>query len=70
MSWVRCCCNLIHLQTLHSEEELADFQPGKEPVTFDLDSYKLLVKALLGKDKNHHRIIELPAAAQPAVLMP
>jgi len=62
--------NWIHLQTLHSEEELVDFQPGNEPVTFDLDSYKLLAKALLGKDKNHHRIIELPAVAQPAVLMP
>ncbi|HBM51023.1 MAG TPA: DNA polymerase III subunit epsilon, partial [Marinobacter sp.] len=55
---------------LRSEEELEDFQPGNEPVTFDLDSYKLLAKAVLGKDKNHHRIIELPAVAQPAVLMP
>nr|WP_286816200.1 GIY-YIG nuclease family protein [Marinobacter sp. UBA3607] len=57
-------------ESLRSEEELEDFQPGNEPVTFDLDSYKLLAKAVLGKDKNHHRIIELPAVAQPAVLMP
>lgn len=62
--------NWIHLATLHTVADLQDFELGNEPVTFDLDSYKLLVKALLGKDRNQHRIIELPAIGQPAVLMP
>lgn len=62
--------NWVHIATLHSEEELNDFEPGSAPVTFDLDSYKLLVKALLGRDKKPHRIIELPPLTQPAVLMP
>lgn len=62
--------NWIHIDTLSSEEELEAYCPGTEAVTFDLDSYKLLVKALLGKDKNHRRIVELPQIKQPAVLMP
>lgn len=63
-------CNWIHLATVHSEQALNEFAPGAEPVTFDLDSYKLLVKALLGRDKNRLRIIELSPLTQPAVLMP
>ncbi|KPQ28605.1 MAG: DNA polymerase III subunit epsilon [Marinobacter excellens HL-55] len=63
-------CNWIHIATVHSEQELENFEPGQEPVTFDLDSYKLLVKALLGRDRKQHRIIELPPLTQPAVLMP
>lgn len=66
--------NWIHIDTLRSDQyteaDLYDYQPGEDPVTFDLDSYKLLIKALLGKDRNHHRIIELHAITQPAVLMP
>ena len=63
-------CNWIHIATVHSEQELNEFEPGTEPVTFDLDSYKLLVKALLAPAKNCLRIIELPPLTQPAVLMP
>ncbi|WP_291830249.1 exonuclease domain-containing protein [Marinobacter sp.] len=62
--------NWIHIATVHNEQELQDFQPGPEPVTFDLDSYKLLVKALLGRDREQHRIIQLAPLTQPAVLMP
>ncbi|MGC8120811.1 exonuclease domain-containing protein [Marinobacter sp. VGCF2001] len=66
--------NWIHIDTLndhqHTEADLEQYQPRSGAVTFDLDSYKLLVKALLGKDRNRHRIIELPAISQPAVLMP
>ena len=62
--------NWIHLATVHSEQALDGFEPGTEAVTFDLDSYKLLVKALLGPDRKHHRIVELPPIQQPAVLMP
>jgi DNA polymerase-3 subunit epsilon len=62
--------NWVHIATLRSEEELNNFEPGSDPVTFDLDSYKLLVKALLGRDKKPYRIIELPPVMQPAVLMP
>ncbi|GHD43693.1 DNA polymerase-3 subunit epsilon [Marinobacter persicus] len=62
--------NWIHIATLHSEQDLADFEPPTTPVTFDLDSYKLLAKALLGPERHHHRVIEMPAIHQPSVVMP
>ena len=62
--------NWIHIATLHSEQELADFEPPTTAVTFDLDSYKLLAKALLGPERHHHRVIEMPAVRQPPIMMP
>ncbi|MDR9426122.1 MAG: exonuclease domain-containing protein [Marinobacter sp.] len=62
--------NWIHIATLHDEQELESFEPGSDAVTFDLDSYKLLVKALLGPDRHRYRMVELAAIRQPAVLMP
>jgi len=62
--------NWIHIATLHDEQELEGFEPGTDAVTFDLDSYKLLVKALLGPERTRHRVIELPPIEQPDVVVP
>jgi len=45
-----------------------------QSITFDLDSYKLLVKALMAPHRSQgqkaHSVIELPAVGEPDVLMP
>ena len=62
--------NWIHVTTLHDEQELYDLSLRGQSVTFDLDSYKLLVKALMGGADQGYSLIELPAVAAPDVLMP
>ena len=62
--------NWIHVATLHDEQELYDLSLRGQSVTFDLDSYKLLVKALMGSADQGHSLIELPAVSAPDVLMP
>ncbi len=65
--------NWVHVATLHDEQDLQDFSLSGQAVTFDLDSYKLLMAALMDRKKagdRGHRIIELPAIGQPDVLMP
>ncbi|WP_298452508.1 exonuclease domain-containing protein [uncultured Marinobacter sp.] len=62
--------NWIHVTTVHDEQELYDLSLSGQSVTFDLDSYKLLVKALLGSSNTSHALIELPAVGAPDVLMP
>jgi hypothetical protein len=41
-----------------------------QAVSFDLDSYKLVVKALMGQDGRSLKVIELDAVGAPDVLMP
>jgi len=62
--------NWIHVTTVHDEQELYDLSLRGQSVTFDLDSYKLLVKALIGSTDKAHVLIELPAVGAPDVLMP
>ncbi|MBS3804928.1 MAG: GIY-YIG nuclease family protein [Oleiphilaceae bacterium] len=62
--------NWMHITTLHDESALGDLSLAGMRVTFDLDSYKLVVKAVLGQDGQARRIIELPALSEPEVLMP
>lgn len=62
--------NWIHVITVHDEQELYDLSLRSQSVTFDLDSYKLLVKALMGRTDKGHSLIELPAVGTPNVLMP
>ena len=62
--------NWIHVITVHDEQQLYDLSLPGQSVTFDLDSYKLLVKALMGRTDKGHSLIELPAVAAPNVLMP
>ncbi|WP_309044728.1 exonuclease domain-containing protein [Marinobacter sediminicola] len=62
--------NWIHVTTVHDEQELYDLSLSGQSVTFDLDSYKLLVKALIGSANNSYALIELPAVGAPDVLMP
>lgn len=62
--------NWIHVTTVHDERELYDLSLSGQSVTFDLDSYKLLVKALIGSANTSHALIELPAVGAPDVLMP
>lgn len=65
--------NWMHVATLHEEEALADLSLSGQAVTFDLDSYKLLIGALMDRKKGGHeqqRVIELPAIGEPDVLMP
>ncbi|MBZ0334995.1 exonuclease domain-containing protein [Marinobacter sp. AL4B] len=61
--------NWIHVTTVHDEQELYDLSLSGQSVTFDLDSYKLLVKALMGSGPKNHSLIELPAVGAPDVLM-
>ena len=61
--------NWIHVTTVHDEQELYDLSLSGQSVTFDLDSYKLLVKALLNRTAKSHSLIELPAVATPEVLL-
>ena len=65
--------NWMHVATLHEEDELQDLSLRGQAVTFDLDSYKLLIGALMDRNKGGsipHRVIELPAIGEPDVLMP
>ena len=63
--------NWMHVATLHDERDLEDLSLRGQAVTFDLDSYKLLVRALMGRGApGAHRLVELPAVGEPAVLMP
>ena len=62
--------NWIHIATVNHEDELHDLSLNGQAVTFDLDSYKLLVKALMGRDGKNRRLIELPHTGTPDVLMP
>ncbi|WP_372987455.1 exonuclease domain-containing protein [Marinobacter sp.] len=62
--------NWIHVATVHHEDELHDLSLRGQSVTFDLDSYKLLIKTLLGRGSKSPRLIELPATGTPDVLMP
>ena len=58
------------MATVHDEADLHELSLSGQAVTFDLDSYKLLIKALHGRDKQHRKILELPAIGAPDVLMP
>ena len=60
--------NWMHVATLHSEDELHDLSLQGTAVTFDMDSYKLVVKALSGKGAGTHEILELPPVGQPEIL--
>lgn len=63
--------NWMHVATLHDENELEDLSLRGQAVNFDLDSYKLLVKTLIGtSDQSRLEIIELDAVGSPDVLMP
>lgn len=62
--------NWIHVATVSQEDELHDLSLSGQAVTFDLDSYKLLVKALMGRDRSSCLLIELPYTGTPDVLMP
>ncbi len=65
--------NWMHVATVHDEEELQDLSLRGQAVTFDLDSYKLLIGALMDRNKGkgvQRRVIELPAIGEPDVLMP
>ncbi len=66
--------NWMHVATLHDEQELHDLSLRGQSITFDLDSYKLLVKALMAPHRSQgqkaHSVIELPAVGEPDVLMP
>lgn len=58
----------MHVATVHSEEELHDLSLRGTAVTFDMDSYKLVVKALSGKGIGGLRILELPPIGEPDIL--
>jgi len=62
--------NWMHVTTVHDEADLHELSLCGQVVTFDLDSYKLLIKALLGRDGQNRKILELPAVGAPDVLMP
>ncbi|MEX1228179.1 MAG: exonuclease domain-containing protein [Marinobacter sp.] len=62
--------NWLHITTVHHEDELQDISVRGASVTFDLDSYKLVVKALMGQDGRQLKVIELPGIGEPEVLMP
>ncbi|MCK7545477.1 GIY-YIG nuclease family protein [Marinobacter bryozoorum] len=60
--------NWMHVATVHSEEELHNLSLRGTAVTFDMDSYKLVVKALSGKGIDGLRILELPPIGEPDIL--
>lgn len=62
--------NWMHVATLHGMDELEDLSLRGQAVNFDLDSYKLVVKALMGQDGRSLKVIELDAVGAPDVLMP
>ncbi|MFL1405715.1 exonuclease domain-containing protein [Marinobacter sp. M1N3S26] len=60
--------NWMHVVTLRSDEELEDLSLRGTAVTFDMDSYKLVVKALSGKGVKGLTILELPPVGKPDIL--
>lgn len=62
--------NWMHVATLDSVDELDNLSLRGQAVNFDLDSYKLLVKTLMGRDGRSLKIVELDAVGAPDVLMP
>ena len=62
--------NWMHVATLHGMDELEDLSLRGQAVNFDLDSYKLVVKALMGQDGRSRKVLELNAVGAPDVLMP
>ncbi len=67
--------NWMHVATLHDYEELEELSLNRQAVNFDLDSYKLIVKALMARKMAHKQerpleIVELNAVGSPDVLMP
>jgi DNA polymerase-3 subunit epsilon len=71
--------NWMHVATLHDYQELQDLSLNSQAVNFDLDSYKLIVKALMAGNiahSNKHKearpleVIELNTVGSPDVLMP
>jgi DNA polymerase-3 subunit epsilon len=61
--------NWMHVATVHDREELQDLSLNSQAVTFDLDSYKLIAKALKAQERPLE-VIELDAVGSPDVLMP
>ena len=63
--------NWMHVATVHDHQALGDLSLNRQAVTFDLDSYKLIAKALLArKQERPIQVIELDAVGAPDVLMP
>lgn len=62
--------NWMHVATLDSEDELDTLSLRGQAVNFDLDSYKLLVRTLMGRDGRSLKVVELGAVGTPDVLMP
>lgn len=62
--------NWMHVATLEDIEELDHLSLKGQAVKFDLDSYKLVVKALMGQDGRSLSVVELDAVGAPDVLMP
>jgi DNA polymerase-3 subunit epsilon len=63
--------NWMHVATVHDHQELDGLSLRSEAVTFDLDSYKLIAKALMArKQARPSEVIELDAVGSPDVLMP
>ncbi|SFR57986.1 DNA polymerase-3 subunit epsilon [Marinobacter daqiaonensis] len=61
--------NWMHVATVHSEEEFAELSLRGQAVTFDMDSYKLVVKALSGKGVPGLKVLPLSPVGRPEVLM-
>lgn len=62
--------NWMHVATLRGMDEIDGLSLRGQAVNFDLDSYKLVVKALMGQDGRSLKVIELDAVGAPDVLMP
>lgn len=62
--------NWMHVATLRGMDEIDGLSLRGQAVNFDLDSYKLVVKALMGQDGRSLKVIELDAVSAPDVLMP
>ncbi|MFE8070777.1 exonuclease domain-containing protein [Marinobacteraceae bacterium S3BR75-40.1] len=60
--------NWAHITTVQSESELHDLTLGGGQVAFDLDSYKLIVKALLGPERKLE-VMEMGEVALPELVM-
>mgnify|MGYP006394835139 CR=1 FL=1 len=62
--------NWMHLATVQDEESLNELDLGGQLVSFDLDSYKLVVKALMGKEAKATEVIPLARLGTPDVAWP
>lgn len=71
--------NWMHVAKLQGYDELEDLSLDSRAVSFDLDSCKLIVKALMARKMVHNHehqqkhpleIIEPNAVGSPGVLMP